>query len=82
MAQPTEFWVIAVPEDAGPGTSLRLLDVKPTESDARKTVASLSSDITGRVAVLERSVLFVREMAVTVSESEAAVKGATVGGQP
>jgi hypothetical protein len=75
MAQPAEFWVVAIPEDAGPGASLRLLDVKATAEAARKALTDLPSDITGRVAVLERSVLFVRELAVTTSETEAAVRG-------
>jgi hypothetical protein len=75
MAQPVEFWIIAVPEDAAPGATLRLLDVAATEADAKKVAADLPSDITGRVVVLQRSVMFIREVAVTTTETEVAIRG-------
>jgi hypothetical protein len=74
MAQPNEFWVVSVPDNAGSGASLRLLAVHPTENEAKKAVEDLPSDVTGRVVVLSRTMMFVRAMAVTTTESEAPIK--------
>ena len=70
MAQPNEFWVVSVPDDAGVGASLRMLAVLPTDAEARKAAQNLPSDVTGRVAVLSRTTMFVRVMAVTTEETE------------
>lgn len=73
MAQPNEFWVVGVPDDATSGASLRLLAVHPSEDEAKAAVTNLPADVTGRVVVLARRVMFVRAMAVTTSESEAPI---------
>jgi hypothetical protein len=73
MAQPNEFWVVSVPDDATTGASLRLLAVHPSADDAKTTVTNLPADVTGRVVVLARTVMFVRAMAVTTTESEAPI---------
>jgi hypothetical protein len=75
VAQPNEFWVVSVPDDAASGASLRLLAVHSTDNEAKKAVANLPADITGRVVVLARTVMFVRAMAVTTTESEALTIG-------
>jgi hypothetical protein len=73
MAQPNEFWVVSVPDDATSGASLRLLAVHPSEDAATTAVANLPADVTGRVVVLARRVMFVRVMAVATNESEAPI---------
>ena len=75
MAQPVEFWVVGVPQNAGPGATLTLLDVLATDDEAVETVGKLASDIVGRVVVFQRFKMFDRQMAVTTSESEVPVKG-------
>jgi hypothetical protein len=74
MAQPNEFWVVSVPDDAGTGATLRLLAVHPSDAEAKKAVQDLPSDVTGRVVVLSRTTMFVRAMAVTTTESEAPIE--------
>ena len=61
---PKEFLIVTLPEDAKPGSMLRLLDVQSTVAAADKAVARLDPSILGRVAVLERKSLFVRRPAV------------------
>jgi hypothetical protein len=78
VTQPKEFWLVAVPPNAGPDTSLQLVDVKPTRDDAIKAVESLQTASVGRVAVLERVTMFDLEMAVRTVESEQPVTG--IGG--
>lgn len=75
MDQPVEYWVVAVPVDASPGVSLRLLAVKGIEADARAAAKGLPSDVVGRVAVLQRVVMFDRAMSVTTTEIDVAVAG-------
>jgi hypothetical protein len=67
-ASPREFLVVAVPEKAEPGTTLRLLGVADTQAAAEKLVAGLDPGTLGRVAVLERKGLFMRKPAVETLE--------------
>jgi hypothetical protein len=80
MAQPTEFWLVAVPPNAGPDSSLTLIDVKPSKDEAVHAVEALPTATPGRVAVLERIVLFNLELAVRTVESNQAVAG--IAGRP
>lgn len=76
MAQPQEFWVISVPPNAVPGSSMSLLDVKDSVEKARDAIEKLPTDVVGRVAILERKAMFDREMAIKTVETEDPVKGA------
>lgn len=61
---PKEFLLVAIPDRAEVGATLRLLGVAKTLSEAEKQVESLDPGALGRVAVLERRALFLREPAV------------------
>jgi hypothetical protein len=63
-----EYLVVAVPEKAEAGATLKLLGVATTQAAAEKLVAELDSNTLGRVAVLERKGLFVRKPAVETQE--------------
>jgi hypothetical protein len=63
-----EFLIVAVPEKAEAGTTLRLLGVSESQAAAEKLVAGLDPGTLGRVAVLERKRLFVRKPAVETQE--------------
>ena len=63
-----EFLVVAVPERAEAGATLRLLGVAETQGAAEKLVAGLDPGTLGRVAVLERKGLFVRKPAVETQQ--------------
>ena len=63
-----EFLVVAVPDKAEAGTTLRLLGVATTQAAAEKLVSELDPGTLGRVAVLERKGLFVRKPAVETQE--------------
>lgn len=63
-----EFLVVAVPEKAEAGTTLRLLGVADTQAAAEKLVAGLDPGTLGRVAVLEKKGLYVRKPAVETQE--------------
>jgi hypothetical protein len=68
MAEPREFLVVALPDDADVGATLRLLGVAGTPSAAEKLIDELDPRTLGRVAVLERKSLFVRQPAVETVE--------------
>lgn len=61
---PKEFLVVSLPDDAGPGATLRLLAVTGTANAAQTEIGKLDSGTLGRVAVLERKALIVRRPAV------------------
>ena len=63
-----EFLVVAVPDRAEVGATLRLLGVAETQAAADKLVGALDAGTLGRVAVLERKGLYVRKPAVETSE--------------
>ncbi len=65
---PREFLVVALPEPAEPGATLRLLGVVGTQSAGEKLVADLDAKTLGRVALLERKALYVRQPAVETLE--------------
>lgn len=65
---PREFLVVAVPEKAEPGATLRLLGIAETQAAAEKLVAGLDPGTLGHVAVLERKGLFMRKPAVETRE--------------
>lgn len=65
---PREFLVVALPEQADTGATLRLLGVAGTQSAAEKLIDELDPGTLGRVAVLERKVLYVRQPAVETVE--------------
>jgi hypothetical protein len=72
---PREFLVVALPEQAETGATLRLLGVAGTQSAAEKLLADLDPKTLGRVALLERKALYVRQPAVeTVEVGDAIVK--------
>ena len=72
---PREFLVVSLPEPADAGTTLRLLVVAGTQSAAEKILADLDPRTLGRVAVLERKALYVRQPAVeTVEVADAIAK--------
>jgi hypothetical protein len=60
----SEYLIVSVPESAQIGATLRLLAVASSSDDAEQAVAELDSGVTGRVAVLERTALFTRRVAV------------------
>jgi hypothetical protein len=69
---PKEFLLVAIPERAEAGATLRLLGVARSLADAEKQVDELDAGTLGRIAVLERKSLFVREPAVrTVAVTDA-----------
>jgi hypothetical protein len=63
-AAPKEFLLVAIPDRAEAGATLRLLGVAGSLSEAEKRVDELDAGTLGRIAVLERKALFVREPAV------------------
>ena len=72
-SQRREFLVVALPESADTGATMRLLGVAGTQAAAEKLVEELSTGTTGRVAVLERKALFVRRPAIETVELDAAI---------
>jgi hypothetical protein len=75
MPEPREVLVVSLPDVAEIGATLRLLGVAGTPSAAEKLVDQLGPRTLGRVAVLERKSLFLRQPAVeTVEVSEAIAK--------
>jgi len=65
---PKEFLVVAVPERAEPGATLKLLGIADTQGAAEKLVVGLETGALGRIAVLERKGLFIRKPAVETTE--------------
>ena len=61
---PREFLLVAIPDRAEVGATLRLLGVAKSLNDAEKQVDDLDPGTLGRIAVLERKSLFLREPAV------------------
>jgi hypothetical protein len=61
---PKEFLLVAIPDRADAGATLRLLGVARSLADAEKQVDELDPGTLGRIAVLERKSLFMREPAV------------------
>ena len=61
---PREFLLVAIPDKADVGATLRLLGVARSLTDAEKQVDELDPSALGRIAVLERKSLFMREPAV------------------
>jgi hypothetical protein len=67
-SSPREFLVVAVPDRAEPGTTLKLLGIAETQAAAEKLVGGLDPGTLGKVAVLERKGLFMRKPAVETLE--------------
>lgn len=63
-SEPKEFLIVALPDNASVGATLRLLGFRQSLSAAEKAIAELDAGTLGRVAVLERKVLYVRRPAV------------------
>jgi hypothetical protein len=59
-----EFLVVGIPENAEPGTNLRLLAVASTAAAAEQAVRELGAGTLGLVAILERKALYARRPAV------------------
>ena len=70
---PKEFLIVSLPDKSEAGATLRLLAVKKSQSEAERAIVKLDSSILGRVAVLERKALYVRQPAVESSASEEAI---------
>jgi hypothetical protein len=69
---PREFLLVALPDRAEAGATLRLLGVAGSLSEAEKRIDELDAGTLGRIAILERKALFVREPAVrTVTVTDA-----------
>jgi hypothetical protein len=72
---PREFLLVAIPDRADVGATLRLLGVARSLVDAEKQVDELDPGTLGRIAVLERKSLFMREPAVrTLAVTDAIAK--------
>lgn len=56
--------MVAIPDPAAPGASLRLLRVVSTMKQAEQAVADLDSATLGRVAIVQRIALYDRRPAV------------------
>jgi len=59
--EPKEFLIVVLPEKAEAGTNLRLLGIESTLASAEKAVDQLDSGTLGKVAVLERRAVFLRQ---------------------
>lgn len=60
----SEFLVVSLPDRVEPGATMRLLEIKPSLSAAKKAVEELEAGTLGRVTVLERKALYRRQPAV------------------
>lgn len=68
-----EFLVVAIPDRAEAGATLRLLAVEASVEAAKRAVAKLDPGTLGRIAVLERRAMYRRQQAVENVEIDEAI---------
>jgi hypothetical protein len=61
---PAEFLIVSLPDSVEPGATLRLLRIEKGLAAAQRAIAALDTGALGRVAILERKVLYRRQPAV------------------
>ena len=68
-----EFLILSLPDKTEIGSNLRLLAVVANLAAARKALADLGSAQLGKVVIMERKALYVREAAVTSKEIDSTI---------
>ncbi len=65
-----EFLVVALPARLEAGSMLQVIGLAPTIEEATQQVESLDATVLGRVAILEKRKLFIREQSIVSIETD------------